>query len=252
MFGIVPRPLWERRAPPDDRGRIVHGDARAAGRSRLGPADHRLRHRRSSLAPKADRHLRRRSHAAASNTRLPRPAYHLTSRSISSCPRTCTSTTVGGAVVPNGRWAASPIRPRPLRHSSRRVGRRPAARRPRPEASYVEDDFVPLAAAGVVDFFDDDREIKPGVRVVARLRPHRASSGRSTSSPRGSTAVFAADVVPTDAHVDDAWITAYDLLPQRVARLQAALPARGDRPRVPDLLLARPVHFRGLHPREGR
>jgi len=83
---------------------------------------------------------------------------------------------------------------------------------PRSRGSYFADDFLPLEQAGRVDFFDDDREIKPGVRVV-RACGHTAHHQVVYLESGGKTAVFAADVVATQAHIQDNWIAALDLFP---------------------------------------
>ena len=64
MFGVVPRPLWEKLAPPDDRHRIQLAMRPAAGRGRVGSDADRLRRRRQDER-QAARHLRPRSHADA-------------------------------------------------------------------------------------------------------------------------------------------------------------------------------------------
>jgi methylmalonyl-CoA epimerase len=209
MFGIVPRPLWERRAPPDDRGRIV-----MAMRALLVEADWgRLIIDcgiGDRLTPKA---------ADIYGVDRSRSLEHtLAEAGVSDeqidivLPTHLHFDHVGGGVV----RTADGLRPRfgraryVIRHGEWDDALRPDARA---RASYVEDDFVPLASAGVVDFFDTDREIRPGVR-VARAAGHTAHHQVIYLESGGTTAVFAADVIPTAAHVDDAWITAYDQLPR--------------------------------------
>ena len=118
---------------------------------------------------------------------------------------------VGGAVVraPGG---FAPRFPR-ARHVIRR-GEWDDALHPheRSRGSYNQDDVAPLEATGLVDFFDDDREITPGVRVV-RACGHTAHHQVVFIESGGKTAVCAADVVPTAAHIQDLWITAFDLFP---------------------------------------
>jgi glyoxylase-like metal-dependent hydrolase (beta-lactamase superfamily II) len=82
----------------------------------------------------------------------------------------------------------------------------------RNRASYLQDDFVPLAAAGVVDFYDDDRVIKEGVRIV-RSGGHTGQHQVVFVESGGRTALFPADLIPTTAHLPDAWVTGYDLFP---------------------------------------
>jgi glyoxylase-like metal-dependent hydrolase (beta-lactamase superfamily II) len=82
----------------------------------------------------------------------------------------------------------------------------------RNRASYLQDDFVPLKTAGVLDLVAGDAEIMPGVRVRwtgGHARSHQVVMLESG----GRTAVFTADMIPTTAHVDEAWIMGYDLYP---------------------------------------
>jgi glyoxylase-like metal-dependent hydrolase (beta-lactamase superfamily II) len=71
---------------------------------------------------------------------------------------------------------------------------------------------VPLAAAGVLDLVAGDERIMPGVRVV-RTGGHTMHHQIVFIESAGRTAVFAADLIPTTAHVDEAWIMGYDLYP---------------------------------------
>ena len=63
-----------------------------------------------------------------------------------------------------------------------------------------------------MDFYDEDRTIRPGVRVV-RTGGHCGQHQIVYLEAPGKTAVFTADLIPTTAHIRDAWIMAYDLYP---------------------------------------
>jgi len=82
----------------------------------------------------------------------------------------------------------------------------------RNRASYLVEDFVPLKDAGVIDFFDGDIEIRPGVRVV-RTGGHTGQHQIVYVESGGKTAVFVADLIPTTAHLQDPWVMSYDLFP---------------------------------------
>ncbi len=82
----------------------------------------------------------------------------------------------------------------------------------RNRASYLQENFVPLAEAGVLDLVDDDAEIMPGVR-YRRSGGHTRHHQVVTIESRGRAAVFAADMLPTSVHAPDAWIMGYDLYP---------------------------------------
>jgi glyoxylase-like metal-dependent hydrolase (beta-lactamase superfamily II) len=78
-------------------------------------------------------------------------------------------------------------------------------------AARAPDDFEAWDA-NVVDFHDDDRTIKPGVRVV-RTGGHCPQHQIVFIESAGRTAVFTADLIPTTAHIRDPWIMGYDLFP---------------------------------------
>src|SRR5581483_4787550 len=82
----------------------------------------------------------------------------------------------------------------------------------RNRASYLADNFVPLADAGVLQLVDDDRTIMPGVR-VRRTGGHTMHHQLIAIESGGKTAAFVADLIPTTAHLADAWIMGYDLYP---------------------------------------
>src|SRR5205823_6941484 len=82
----------------------------------------------------------------------------------------------------------------------------------RNRASYLADNFVPLADGGVLQLVDDDQTIMPGVR-VKRTGGHCMHHQIIYIESAGKTAVFAADLVPTTAHLESPWIMGYDLYP---------------------------------------
>ncbi len=56
MFGVVPKPLWEKRAPADDQNRILLGTNTVVVRTGTAHGGHRDRHRQQA-AGKAARDL---------------------------------------------------------------------------------------------------------------------------------------------------------------------------------------------------
>ena len=82
----------------------------------------------------------------------------------------------------------------------------------RTRASYLRENYAPLAEAGLVDFIEADGEVLPGIsvwRTGGHTRHHqvvRFDSG-------GSTGLFLADLVPTVAHLPEPWVMGYDLYP---------------------------------------
>ena len=82
----------------------------------------------------------------------------------------------------------------------------------RNRASYLPDNYVPLAEAGVLSLVDDDQVIMPGVR-VRRTGGHTMHHQMVLIESGGMAAAFVADLMPTTAHLQDPWIMGYDLYP---------------------------------------
>src|SRR4030095_8705052 len=72
----------------------------------------------------------------------------------------------------------------------------------RNRASYLQEDFVPLQAAGVVDFFSGDSVIKRGGRGDG-TGGHTVQHQFVYLESGGRTAVFVADLIPTTSHLQD-------------------------------------------------
>ena len=64
----------------------------------------------------------------------------------------------------------------------------------------------------MVDFYDGDQSIVPGVRVV-RTGGHTGQHQIVYIESGGRTAVFVADLIPVVSHIQDPWILGYDLVP---------------------------------------
>ena len=82
----------------------------------------------------------------------------------------------------------------------------------RNRASYLADNYVPLADAGVLQLVDDDQTIMPGVK-VRRTGGHTMHHQMVIIESGGRAAAFVADLIPTTAHVPNPWIMGYDLYP---------------------------------------
>jgi glyoxylase-like metal-dependent hydrolase (beta-lactamase superfamily II) len=91
----------------------------------------------------------------------------------------------------------------------------------RNRASYFAENYVPLKEAGRVEFTYGDEEIMPGVR-VRRTGGHTRWHQVVYLESDGRTAVFAADLIPTAAHVDVPWIMGYDLYPMETLEFKRA------------------------------
>jgi len=217
MFGVVPRPLWEKVAPPDPRNRIrlamrpaiVRGeqtllidagagdkmDAKAAGIYALDRARN-LEHSLQDAGIRADDI----EIAVASHLHFDH---------------------AGGFTVRDGSGRVVP-RFRKARHIVRRAewddARSPHERN---RASYFDENYVPLEDAGLLTLAGDDQEVMPGVR-LRRTGGHTRGHQIVMIESGGQTAVFAADLLPTAAHVPLPWIMGYDLYPMETLEFKRA------------------------------
>jgi glyoxylase-like metal-dependent hydrolase (beta-lactamase superfamily II) len=208
MFGVVPKPLWERRATADDRNRIRLGlrplvvrgeqtliidggcgdkmDAKSADIYGLDLTPGLARSLADAGVAPGDIDIALASHLHFDH--------------------------IGGFTVRDESGRLVPRFPR-ARYVAR-AGEWEDATHPheRNRASYLPENFVPLKEAGVLDLVDGDAEIMPGVRVV-RSGGHTMHHQVVFIESAGRTAVFTADMVPTTAHIDEPWIMGYDLYP---------------------------------------
>jgi glyoxylase-like metal-dependent hydrolase (beta-lactamase superfamily II) len=208
MFGVVPKTRWSAKAPADERNRItlsmrplvVRGTRTMIIDAGLGGDNsERLR---ELYGVDRTRHL---DHTLAEAG--------LSVDDIDIVLATQLQVDhAGGFTV---RDAAGRVRPRfPRAQYVVRRGEWDDAAHPnaRNRASYLADNYLPLADAGVLQLVDDDQTIMPGVK-VRRTGGHTRHHQIVLIESGGKKAAFVADMMPTRAHVEDAWISAFDLYP---------------------------------------
>ncbi|HTI62175.1 MAG TPA: MBL fold metallo-hydrolase [Gemmatimonadaceae bacterium] len=214
MFGVVPKPLWERRIPADERNRIQLGmrcllieheaglvlidtgagnketdkfydiygieNLGAPGPTLLEDGIRRAGFKPEDVAVVISSHLHF-DHAGGNTVRdasgVVRPSF------------------------PSARYVMQRGEYEYATHTNERTG-----------ASYFAHNFVPLVEAGLVDFVDGEREIMPGIRSV--LTPgHTPFHQGILIESAGERAFYLADLVPTAAHLPLPWIMGYDVEP---------------------------------------
>lgn len=218
MFGVVARPLWERRMPPDARNRITLGMrplvVRGHGRTMIidaGIGDKMDPKNTDIYGIHRDRSLDESLMAlgiAVSDVDVVL-ASHLHFDHAGGFTKHCAD----GSLCPRFPRAEYVIR----------RGEWEDATHPheRNRASYLAENYVPLHQAGQVRFMDGDGDVMPGVRTV-RTGGHTRHHTIIYLESRGLTGVFAADLIPTTAHVDVPWIMAYDLYPMETLEFKRA------------------------------
>jgi methylmalonyl-CoA epimerase len=209
MFGVVPKALWEKKAPADVANRIT-----LAMRPLLVRDGKRTLLIDAGLGDKESQKFY--SMYAADRTRTLDDALVEAGLAPDDIDIVLASHLhfdhAGGFTL---RDAAGRLRPRfPKARYVIRRGEWTDAIRPheRSRASYLPDNFVPLLEAGVVDFIDEDQTVMPCVR-VQRTGGHTMHHQIVWIESGNDRAAFLADLMPTSAHLPDPWIMGYDLYP---------------------------------------
>ncbi len=230
MFGIVPKPAWEKRIAPDAQNRI---------RLALRPILVRTR----GICLLMDTGIGEKHDARFGEVYgvEDRPRLLESLRTAGVRPEDVTHVTfthlhldhAGGAT----RWARPPAADRPgeavplfprARHLVQRQEWEAAnAPDPRSRGSYRGMDFEPFARAGLLDLVDGDFEVAPEVRLRVTSGHTRAHQGLEVKAG-GETAFYFGDLVPTAAHLDAAWVMGYDLDPANVSRVKEKLVAQAE------------------------
>ena len=214
MFGIVPKPLWERRAIPDERNRIQLGMRCLVVEHDIGPilidtgAGNKENEKFYEIFAVENRGLRGATAledglldigikpddvALVINTHL--HFDHAGGNTVSDGK--------GGvrAAFPNARYVVQGAEYDFATHTNERTA-----------GSYFPHNFVPLAEAGRFDFVEGERAIVAGIRVMPTPghTPHHQSVLLESA---GECALYVADLVPTAAHLPLPWIMGYDVEP---------------------------------------
>lgn len=213
MFGVVPKPMWEKRAPADARNRILLGTNTVLVRTG--------RHTvaiETGIGNKLPEKLRS---IYGAQQRLPesfraagvRPEEvdivinsHL---HFDHCGWNTTLREDGHIVptFPNARYFAHRGE---VEHGHLQLER--------DAISYIGDNYDPLVSSGQMTLLDtrpgEIEEIVPGVAV--ELYPgHTAQTMAIHLDSGGRHACYISDLIPTSAHLDIAWVMGYDLDPVR-------------------------------------
>lgn len=206
MFGSVPKPLWSRTNPADERNRIrlamrcllLVGHGRTVlvdvglG-SKFGPKPRDIF--RVEDEPTLERSLAEAGVAPGQVTDVVLTHLHFDH--------------AGGATVrtaeglrprlPNARW-----------YVQRRNWENAHAPNPRERASYLREDFDPLEAAGVLTLWDGPERPWPGVEMIP-AQGHTRGQQLVRVEGGGQALYFVADLIPTAAHVRVPFVMGYDV-----------------------------------------
>lgn len=243
MFGSVPKPLWSRTNPADDRNRI-----RLAMRCLLLEG-----HGRRILVDvgMGDKFSAKLLEIYAVDSK---PTLEDSLHAAGVEPATITDVVLthlhfdhaGGATVqtPTG---LAPRFPRARWYVQRRNWENAHAPNPRERASYMLENFDPLAEAGVLELWDGPRSPWPGVSVFT-ADGHTRGQQLVRVEGGGGVVYFVADLIPTAAHVRIPFVMGYDIACIETMEEKRALLGRAVEERAwiclehdPEFAFARPV-----------
>lgn len=209
FFGVVPKPLWNREAPCDEKNRI-----------RTGLNSLLIRHRGSLVLVEtgcgnklSDKQMR--------NWGVdPRRDYLDRLRAAGFAPERvdlvinthlhydhCGWNTLrlpSGGLVPSFPNARYFVQRAELEHARRQ--------HERDRVSYLAENYEPLVECGQLSLLDGDRELLPGLSVQV-LPGHTRGMQAVLVRSAGQTACYISDLMPTHWHLKPTWIMGFDLFP---------------------------------------
>ncbi|MEO5989468.1 MAG: MBL fold metallo-hydrolase [Candidatus Eisenbacteria bacterium] len=243
MFGSVPKPIWSRTNPPDERNRI-----RLAMRCLLLEGHGRRVLVDVGMGEKFSPKL------LDIYAVEPRPSLEDSLRGVGVEPASITDVVLthlhfdhaGGATMrteaglaprfPGARW-----------YVQRRNWDNAHDPNPRERASYMLENFDPLAEAAVLEFWDGPQAPWPGVTVLT-AEGHTRGQQLVRVEGGGEVVYFVADLIPTAAHVRIPFVMGYDMACIETMAEKRALLTRAASERAwiclehdPSIALARPV-----------
>ncbi len=219
MFGVVPKTLWQKRAPADERNTIDMAMRPLLVRPSSGPlliidagAGNKMDAKLQAIYGfEREEHLD--ASLAAAGASAADIGIVLASHLHFDHAGGFTARDESGSIrprFPNARYLVNAGEWEDATHPHERN-----------RASYFAENYVPLQEAGVLDLLPDNETIAPGIR-VRRTGGHTRFHQIVYIESGGRTAVFAADLLPTTAHVDVPWIMAYDLYPMETLEFKRA------------------------------
>lgn len=208
MFGVVPKALWERTDPADERNRIAMSMralyAEGGGRRILVDA---------GAGTKRDEKF---TGIYEIETRPLRES--LAARGIDPDAITDAVAThlhfdhCGGYTWVDDAGELRLSLPNAAHHIQRRQWEAAAGPGEKDRASFFPDDFLPIAERGRLDLVEGEAEIVPGVRVVP-TEGHTPGHQVVLFGRGRDTLMYCGDLIPLASHVNLPWIMAYDHFP---------------------------------------
>lgn len=207
MFGVVPKPMWEKRAPADEENRILLGTNTVVVRTgkhtvviETGIGNKLSDRMRAIFGAKQ---LLLEAFCAAA-IRPEEVDIVINSHLHFDHSGWNTTKTSDGRIVPtfpNARYFAHRGE---VEHGHLQLER--------DAVSYMSDNYDPLIASGQMTLLDGPGEIVHGIS-VDMYPGHTAQVMGIYIDSAGERACYISDLIPTSAHLDPTWVMGYDLDP---------------------------------------
>jgi glyoxylase-like metal-dependent hydrolase (beta-lactamase superfamily II) len=226
MFGVVPKPLWEKRTPANERNQILLGTNTVVVRTGKHTVvietgiGNKLTEKQRSIFDNGQ--VLMQSFRAAGIRTEEVDVVINTHLHFDHCGWNTTRTEDGSIVptFPNARYF---VHRGEVEHGHLQLER--------DAVSYISDNYDPLIANGQMTLIEPPSgqlEIVPGVSVEA-FPGHTAQMMAVMLDSGGRRACYISDLIPTAAHLDVTWVMGYDLSPltwieQRKRFLSRAIP----------------------------
>jgi glyoxylase-like metal-dependent hydrolase (beta-lactamase superfamily II) len=208
MFGVVPKPLWEKKSPPDNRNRI-----RLAANSLLVRTQNKYILIETGNGTEWTAKLRDIYGIQEGDPLVD----NLGSQGVGPDQIDLVINThlhfdhaggntklVNDKAVPTFPNAKYIVQAAEIAHAANPTER--------DRASYFEEHFLPIQQTGQWHALAGDAEIIPGISTIA-IPGHNADIQAIKLAGGGKTVFFVADLFPTRHHLSLPWIMAYDLYP---------------------------------------
>jgi glyoxylase-like metal-dependent hydrolase (beta-lactamase superfamily II) len=206
MFGVIPKPMWNKRKPADELNRITLGLnsllIRGGGRTVLVETGigSKLEEKRQKIYG---------NHALLLRSFV---TLQVSPEEIDIVINTHLHFDHCGWNTYYKDGVAEPTFPNAVYYAQRGEWEHAQEQHDRDAVSYMTDNYNPLIQSGQMKLLQGDAEIVPGVRVQV-FPGHTDHMQAVIVESRGKTACYVSDLIPTTAHLDPIWVMGYDLDP---------------------------------------
>ena len=218
MFGVVPKPLWQKTNPSDERNRIklsaTHLILESSSRKIIID---------TGMGNKIDEKFRQIYDVDKNNSMdyaLKQIGYSCDDITDVFLTHLHFDHTGGSTIIENGKVVpAFPNAKYYVQKKQYDWAINPSAK---DKASYINDNFVPLLDEGVLQFTSGDEQFDDEIRFI-ETNGHTFGQQLIKVSDSSKTILFCADLIPTSSHIPFPYIMGYDLQPMETLKEKTSI-----------------------------